>query len=83
MPKSYSLFPYRLFGAPYSLFKFLHICPYIAGAKNVTDAYLIIMLVYRCLLTKLLHGKAAVLQQITFEKQRNLFIQGYNHMYIS
>ena len=44
---------------------------------------LIIMLVYRRLLTKCLQGKAAVSQQITFEKQRNLFIQGYNHMYLA
>ena len=45
-------------------------------------AYLIIMLVYRRLLTKHLHGKAAVLQQIMFEKfekQRNLFVQDYNN----
>ena len=33
----------------------------LAGAKNVTGAYLIIMLVYRRLLTKRLHGKVAVL----------------------
>ena len=33
------------------------------------------MLVYRRLLTKRLHGKAAVLQQITFEK-------GYSHKYL-
>ena len=68
---------------------------------------LIIMFVYRCLLTKCLHGKvvwhsqtlgfdrghkngrlcqtngkAAVLQQIMFEKQRNLFVQGYSHTYL-
>ena len=30
-----------------------------AGAQNVTGAY-VIMLVYRCLLTMRLHGKAAV-----------------------
>ena len=40
------------------------------------------MLVYRHLLTKCLHGKATVLQQITFKKQRNLFVQGYNHTYL-
>ena len=31
-----------------------------AGAQNVTGAYIIIMLVYRRLLTTRLHGKAAV-----------------------
>ena len=31
-----------------------------AGAQNVTGAYVIIMLVYRRLLTTRLHGKAAV-----------------------
>ena len=31
-----------------------------AGAQNVTGAYVIIMLVYRRLLTMRLHGKAAV-----------------------
>ena len=31
-----------------------------AGAHNVTGAYIIIMLVYRRLLTTRLHGKAAV-----------------------
>ena len=31
-----------------------------AGAQNVTGAYVIIMLVYRRLLTTPLHGKAAV-----------------------
>ena len=31
-----------------------------AGARNVTGAYVIIMLVYRHLLTTRLHGKAAV-----------------------
>ena len=31
-----------------------------AGAQNVTGAYVIIMLVYRHLLTMRLHGKAAV-----------------------
>ena len=31
-----------------------------AGAQNVTGAYVIIMLVYRHLLTMHLHGKAAV-----------------------
>ena len=40
--------------------------------------YLIFMLVYRHLLTNRLHGKGAVLLQIMFEKQGNLFIQGYN-----
>ena len=39
------------------------------------------MLVYKCLLTKRLHGKVAVLQQIT-KKQRNLFVQGNNHTYL-
>ena len=29
-----------------------------AGAQNVTGAYVIIMLVYSCLLTMRLHGKA-------------------------
>ena len=32
----------------------------LAGAQNVTGAYVIIMLVYRRLLTTRLHGKAAV-----------------------
>ena len=32
----------------------------LAGAQNVTGAYVIIMLVYRRLLTTCLHGKAAV-----------------------
>ena len=31
-----------------------------AGAQNVTGAYIIVMLVYRRLLTMRLHGKAAV-----------------------
>ena len=31
-----------------------------AGAQNVTGAYVIIMLIYRRLLTTRLHGKAAV-----------------------
>ena len=31
-----------------------------AGTQNVTGAYVIIMLVNRCLLTMRLHGKAAV-----------------------
>ena len=31
-----------------------------AGTQNVTGAYVIIMLVYRCLLTTCLHGKEAV-----------------------
>ena len=30
------------------------------GAQNVTGAYVIIILVYRCLLITRLHGKAAV-----------------------
>ena len=47
-----------------SLFAFLYM-PRIhnnlsAGAQNVTGAYVIIMLVYRRLLTMRLHGKAAV-----------------------
>ena len=37
-------------------------------------AYVIIMLVYRCLLTMRLHGKAAVIAK----KQQKLFVQGYN-----
>ena len=32
----------------------------LAGAQNVTGAYIIIILVYRHLLTRCLHGKAAV-----------------------
>ena len=32
----------------------------LAGAQNVTGAYVIIMVVYRRLLTTPLHGKAAV-----------------------
>ena len=32
----------------------------LAGTQNVTGAYVIIMLVYRRLLTTRLHGKAAV-----------------------
>ena len=31
-----------------------------AGAQNVTGAYVIIMLIYRSMLTTRLHGKAAV-----------------------
>ena len=39
----------------------LSIYNFSAGAQNVTGAYIIIiMLVYRCLLTMRLHGKAAV-----------------------
>ena len=49
-----------------------------AGAQNVTGAYIIIMLVYRRLLTTRLHGNAAVSYQITLEKQQKLFIKGYN-----
>ena len=56
---------------PYLLFKFLifyHSSLFtsyafnnlLAGAENFTGAYVIIMLVYRCLLTTRLHGKAAV-----------------------
>ena len=32
----------------------------LAGAQNITGTYVIIMLVYRRLLTTRLHGKAAV-----------------------
>ena len=46
--------------------------------QNVTGAYVIIMLVYRRLLTTCLHGKAAVSYQITLEKQQKLFVKGYN-----
>ena len=46
--------------------------------QNVTGAYVIIMLVYRRLLTTRLHGKAAVSYQITLEKQQKLFVKGYN-----
>ena len=46
--------------------------------QNVTGAYIIIMLVYRRLLTMRLHGKAAVSYQITLEKQQKLFVKGYN-----
>ena len=45
-----------------------------AGAQNVTGAYVLIMLVYRCLLTMRLHGKPANNAQ----KQQKLFVQGYN-----
>ena len=59
---------------PYLLFKFLifyhsslftfYTCQafnnLLAGTQNVTGAYIIIMLVYRRLLTTRLHGKAAV-----------------------
>ena len=40
------------------------------------------MFLYRRLLIKHLHGKAAVLQQIMFEKQPNLFIQGYMYLVV-
>ena len=50
----------------------------LAGAQNVTGAYVIIMLVYRRLLTTRVHGKATVRLQITLEKQQKLFVQGYN-----
>ena len=46
--------------------------------QNVTGANVIIMLVYRHLLTTCLHGKAAVLM---LEKQQKLFVQGYNPHY--
>ena len=46
--------------------------------QNVTGAYVIIMLVYRHLLTTRLHGKAAVSYQIKLEKQQKLFVKGYN-----
>ena len=46
--------------------------------QNVTGAYVIIMLVYRRLLTTRLHGKAAVSYQITLKKQQKLFLKGYN-----
>ena len=51
---------------PYLPFKFLIFYHsslftfYLAGAQNVTGAYIIIMLVYRRLLTMPLHSKAAV-----------------------
>ena len=32
----------------------------VTGTQNVTGAYIIIMLVYMCMLTTRLHGKAAV-----------------------
>ena len=46
-----------------------------AGAQNVTGAYILIMLVYRCLLTTRTYMAK---QQITLEKQQKLFVQGYN-----
>ena len=68
--KSYSLFPYTFCSTikfnPYLPFKFLIIYmlsiynKLSAGIQNVTGAYVIIMLVYRRLLTRRLHGKAAV-----------------------
>ena len=67
--KSYSLFPYTTKFNPYLLFEFqifyysslLSIHNNLsAGAQNVTGTYIIIMFVYRCLLTTCLHGKAAV-----------------------
>ena len=46
---------------PYLLFKFLIFYhSSLTGAQNVTGAYVIIMLVYRRLLTMHLHGKATV-----------------------
>ena len=49
----------------------MHSIIFLAGAQNVTGAYIIIMLVYRRLLTTCLHGKAA-------RKTAKLFVQGYN-----
>ena len=46
-----------------------------AGAQNVTGAYIIIMLVYRRLLTTRLHDKAVANNA---RKTQKLFIQGYN-----
>ena len=46
-----------------------------AGAQNVTGAYVIIMLVYRRMLTMRLHGKAAC---VIANNARKLFVQGYN-----
>ena len=51
-----------------------------AGAQNVTGAtgaYVIIMLVYRRLLTTRLHDKAAVIAN-NARKTQKLFVQGYN-----
>ena len=76
----YSLFKFLIFY--YSSWIFLHISIMIFQAPSRCQKcyrHLIIILVYRRLLTKRLHGKAAELQQITLKKHRNLFVQGYNH----
>ena len=50
-----------------------------AGAQNVTGAYVIIMLVYRRLLTTRLHHKAAAcVIANNARKTQKLFVQGYN-----
>ena len=48
-----------------------------ASTQNVAGAYVINMLVYRCLLTMRLHGKVAVSYQITLKKQQKPFVKGY------
>ena len=55
----YLLFKFLIFYHS-SLFTFYAFNNLLAGAQNVTSAYVIIMLVYRHLLTTRLHGKAAV-----------------------
>ena len=44
-----------------------------AGTQNVTGAYVIIMLLYRHLLTTHLHSK-----YVMVKNQQKLFVQGYN-----
>ena len=47
-----------------------------AGSQNVTGAYVIIMLVYRRLLTKRLQSSCVITNNA--RKTQKLFVQGYN-----
>ena len=60
LPFKFLIFYHSSLFAFYTCYTFIIHNNLSAGAQNVTGAYVIIMLVYRRLLTTRLHGKAAV-----------------------
>ena len=60
LPFKFLIFYHSSLFAFYTCYAFIIHNNLSAGAQNVTGAYVIIMLVYRRLLTMRLHGKAAV-----------------------